>query len=95
MFGKDESITLQAESRQKGSDDLPPQRFEEAEPDTQSKKSQDPQEALKDLQGAYDNLKHDYEEAKQKLYVNRGFGFLGFPGRVGIMPEITVFELKR
>ncbi|MCG2615663.1 metallophosphoesterase [Terrimonas sp. NA20] len=34
-----------------------------------------------------------YEEGKQKLYVNRGFGFIGYPGRVGIMPEITVFEL--
>jgi predicted MPP superfamily phosphohydrolase len=34
-----------------------------------------------------------YEEAKQKLYVNRGFGFIGYPGRVGIMPEITVIEL--
>ncbi len=29
----------------------------------------------------------------QKLYVNRGFGFLGYPGRVGILPEITVFTL--
>jgi uncharacterized protein len=34
-----------------------------------------------------------YEEGKQKLYVNRGYGFLGYPGRVGIMPEITVLEL--
>jgi predicted MPP superfamily phosphohydrolase len=34
-----------------------------------------------------------YEDAKQKLYVNRGFGFIGYPGRVGIMPEITVIEL--
>ena len=34
-----------------------------------------------------------YQEAKQYLYVNRGFGFLGFPGRVGIWPEITVIEL--
>lgn len=36
-----------------------------------------------------------YREAGQYLYVNRGFGFLGFPGRVGIWPEITVFELYR
>jgi len=36
-----------------------------------------------------------YEKASQLLYVNRGFGFLGFPGRVGIWPEITVFELHR
>ena len=35
-----------------------------------------------------------YKEAKQYLYVNRGFGFLGFPGRAGIMPEITVIELN-
>lgn len=31
----------------------------------------------------------------QRLYVNRGFGYLGFPGRVGMPPEITVFELER
>lgn len=35
-----------------------------------------------------------YKEQDQYLYVNRGFGFLGFPGRVGMWPEITVFELK-
>jgi predicted MPP superfamily phosphohydrolase len=35
-----------------------------------------------------------YEAEKQKLYVNRGFGFIGYPGRVGIMPEITVLELS-
>ena len=34
-----------------------------------------------------------YEEAQQKLYVNRGFGFIGYPGRVGILPEITLIEL--
>ena len=34
-----------------------------------------------------------YEDKNQYLYVNRGFGFLGFPGRVGIWPEITVIEL--
>lgn len=34
-----------------------------------------------------------YEEGSQKLYVNRGYGFIGYPGRVGIMPEITVIEL--
>ncbi|MFN8243661.1 MAG: metallophosphoesterase [Ferruginibacter sp.] len=34
-----------------------------------------------------------YENGKQKLYVNRGFGFIGYPGRVGILPEITVIEL--
>jgi uncharacterized protein len=36
-----------------------------------------------------------YSEGHQHLYVNRGFGFLGFPGRVGIWPEVTVIELKR
>ena len=34
-----------------------------------------------------------YEEGKQKLYVNRGYGFIGYPGRVGILPEVTVIEL--
>jgi uncharacterized protein len=34
-----------------------------------------------------------YEEPNQKLYINRGFGFIGYPGRVGILPEITVIEL--
>lgn len=34
-----------------------------------------------------------YEAGAQKLYVNRGFGFIGYPGRVGIMPEITLIEL--
>lgn len=34
-----------------------------------------------------------YEDVKQKLYVNRGFGFIGYPGRVGILAEITVLEL--
>ena len=34
-----------------------------------------------------------YEATKQKLYVNRGFGFIGYPGRVGVLPEITVIEL--
>jgi len=35
-----------------------------------------------------------YEEGGQFLYVNRGFGFLGFPGRVGMPPEITLVELS-
>ena len=34
-----------------------------------------------------------YQKAQQALYVNRGFGFIGYPGRVGILPEITVIEL--
>ena len=36
-----------------------------------------------------------YHEDSQYLYVNRGFGYLGYPGRVGMPPEITIFELKR
>ncbi len=36
-----------------------------------------------------------YEDLGRKLYVNRGFGFLAFPGRVGIWPEITVLELRK
>lgn len=35
-----------------------------------------------------------YESEGKYLYVNRGFGVLGYPGRVGIKPEITVFELS-
>lgn len=34
-----------------------------------------------------------YNEGSQKLYVNRGFGFIGYPGRVGILPEISIIEL--
>jgi predicted MPP superfamily phosphohydrolase len=34
-----------------------------------------------------------YENHTQKLYVNRGFGFIGYPGRVGILPEITYLEI--
>ncbi len=36
-----------------------------------------------------------YENLGRYIYVNRGFGFHAFPGRVGIMPEITVIELKK
>ncbi|WP_188048908.1 metallophosphoesterase [Flavobacterium sp. GP15] len=36
-----------------------------------------------------------YEHMGRYVYVNRGFGFHAYPGRVGIMPEITVIELKR
>jgi uncharacterized protein len=41
----------------------------------------------------YDEWAGLYESGKQKLYVNRGFGFIGYPGRVGILPEITLIEL--
>jgi uncharacterized protein len=36
-----------------------------------------------------------YEENGRYLHINRGFGFLGFSGRVGILPEISVLELKK
>jgi predicted MPP superfamily phosphohydrolase len=35
-----------------------------------------------------------YRDGQQQLYVNTGYGFLGYPGRVGILPEITIFTLK-
>lgn len=34
-----------------------------------------------------------YQKGAQYLYVNRGFGFLGYAGRVGILPEITTLIL--
>lgn len=36
-----------------------------------------------------------YQVENQYLYVNRGFGYLGFPGRVGIYPEITEIVLRK
>jgi len=36
-----------------------------------------------------------YQEPEGQLYVNRGFGFVGYPGRVGVPPEITVLTLRR
>jgi predicted MPP superfamily phosphohydrolase len=36
-----------------------------------------------------------YENLGRYVYVNRGFGFHAYPGRVGIRPEITVIELKK
>jgi predicted MPP superfamily phosphohydrolase len=35
-----------------------------------------------------------YTENDQHLYVNRGFGYLGYPGRIGVFPEISVFTLQ-
>lgn len=43
----------------------------------------------------YHNWAGLYEINGRKLYVNRGFGYLAFPGRVGEWPEITVIELKK
>ena len=46
-------------------------------------------------QYAYKQWAGLYQEGSQFLYVNRGFGYLGYPGRIGIPPELTIFELKR
>lgn len=35
-----------------------------------------------------------YRQDRQYLYVNRGFGYIGYPGRIGILPEITIIELQ-
>lgn len=35
-----------------------------------------------------------YENSGRYLYVNRGFGVIGYPGRIGILPEITLFTLN-
>jgi len=36
-----------------------------------------------------------YQQGSQYIYVNRGFGTIGYPGRIGMPPELTVIELKR
>lgn len=36
-----------------------------------------------------------YTQGNQNLYVNRGYGYIGYPGRVGILPEITVIQLVK
>jgi predicted MPP superfamily phosphohydrolase len=36
-----------------------------------------------------------YQKDSQWIYVNRGLGFIGYPGRLGILPEITVIELEK
>jgi predicted MPP superfamily phosphohydrolase len=46
-------------------------------------------------QYAYKQWAGLYEEFGRYVYVNRGFGFHAYPGRVGIMPEITVIQLKK
>lgn len=46
-------------------------------------------------QYAYKQWAGLYNEDNQYLYVNRGFGYIGYPGRIGIPPELTVVELKR
>jgi len=46
------------------------------------------------VQWVYKQWAGIYKNGSQQLYVNRGFGFLGYPGRVGILPEITLLELS-
>ncbi|MTI22842.1 metallophosphoesterase [Fulvivirga sp. RKSG066] len=46
-------------------------------------------------QYAYKQWAGLYSENDQHLYVNRGFGYIGYPGRVGMPPEITIITLKR
>ena len=46
-------------------------------------------------QYAYKQWSGLYNEGHQYLYVNRGFGYLGYPGRIGMPPELTIFELHR
>ncbi len=43
----------------------------------------------------YKNWAGLYQIDQQYLYVNRGLGFLGYPGRVGILPEVTVIDLEK
>lgn len=46
-------------------------------------------------QYAYKQWAGLYQEGNQYLYVNRGYGCIGYPGRIGMPPELTVIELKR
>ncbi len=47
------------------------------------------------VQYIYEEWAGLYQKNNQQLYVNVGYGFLGYPGRVGMLPEITIFELAR
>ncbi|MEJ2003505.1 MAG: metallophosphoesterase [Cyclobacteriaceae bacterium] len=46
-------------------------------------------------QYAYKQWAGLYTKENQHLYVNRGYGYIGYPGRIGIPPEITILTLKR
>ncbi|WP_295801853.1 metallophosphoesterase [Mucilaginibacter sp.] len=46
------------------------------------------------IQYIYNEWAGHYQQDRQQLYVNVGYGFLNFAGRIGILPEITIFELK-
>ncbi|WP_188502157.1 metallophosphoesterase [Pontibacter amylolyticus] len=47
------------------------------------------------VQYVYEQWAGLYKRGRQHLYVNTGLGFIGYPGRVGFLPEITVFELRK
>ena len=47
------------------------------------------------VQYLYEEWAGLYRSNEQFLYVNRGFGYIGYPGRVGILPEITIIELNK
>ncbi|MFD0932096.1 metallophosphoesterase [Psychroflexus salinarum] len=47
------------------------------------------------VQYRYEQWAGIYQNAKRFINVNRGFGYLAYPGRVGIWPEVTVIKLKR
>jgi predicted MPP superfamily phosphohydrolase len=47
------------------------------------------------VQYAYNEWKGLYSQNQQHLYVNTGFGFVAYPGRVGFLPEITLFTLQK
>ena len=46
------------------------------------------------VQYVYNQWAGLYQQGSQTIYVNRGYGFIGYPGRVGVLPEITVLELS-
>lgn len=45
-------------------------------------------------QYAYKQWAGLYQQGNQSIYVNRGYGYLGYPGRIGMPPEITILELR-
>lgn len=47
------------------------------------------------IQWKYKHWSGLYSANKQHLYVNTGFGYIGFPGRIGVPPEIAVLTLKK
>lgn len=47
------------------------------------------------VQYVYKQWAGHYQQGDQHLYVNRGYGYIGYPGRIGIPPEITMITLKR